>query len=59
MVGTSGVSGATRPPATLDESRVELIILLVIELSLDTDPEPLVVGDPGLGQCQCSAHGSP
>lgn len=59
VVGTSGVSGATRPPATLPESRAELIILLVIEHRLDADPEPLVDVDPGLGQCQCSAHGSP
>lgn len=58
VVGTS-LSEWTHPPAVLQDSDAILIILLVIEHRLDADPEPLVNCDPGLGQCQCSAHGSP
>ena len=58
VVGSS-MSGLTHPPATPQKSRAILIILLVIGQRLDVDPEPLVNGDPGLGQCLCSAHGSP
>ena len=58
MVGR-GRDGPAHLLVTLSVSHAELIILLVIEHSLDADPEPLVNGDPGLGQCQCSALGSP